>query len=181
MIETKAPIITPPIQRWRLSGNEPMRASRLNQTVDAINGQRRGVRPVRQLPIRVTKKDAPPGATGRFVFSAMRGDWVLAHPVVDGAVDNDVIVLLAKPWLLRRTPFDGQVRGGKLYQYENDTARVASIDNQEERQLVIDRFFVGDVLYATKDVIGGSGVFDGEGVELDWLMQSDGRAWAKEA
>jgi hypothetical protein len=184
MIDLPNQTLNPDVPRWRTRGGEPLSAGKLNRGVDAINALRRGVRPARQLPIRV-RPEFPPGATGRFVFSAMGGDWVFAHP----ADDSDTLIKLAKPWLLRRTPFDGETREGTLYRYETDTLRVASkadpndpLRRIEERQLVIPRFVGGDVLYATKDVIGGSGVFDSEDVELEWLDDNrDGRAWAKEA
>lgn len=94
--------------------------------------------------------------------------------------DDDNEVLVARQWLIRRTPFDGQTRDGISYVYTHDDRRIATTgeepDEETEVQEIIQRFVLGDEIWAEEPETTGVEV-DGEPVVL--LMQSDGRAFAK--
>lgn len=106
----------------------------------------------------------------------------------DGETLGEIDFLVAKPWLLRRTPFDNGSRNGIAYVYHTHTTRTASRAAEEEDQIVIPRYVVGDVIYATHNPAGGTGVSVDEEVEgppqqipIVWLDDNrDSRAWAEQ-
>lgn len=89
--------------------------------------------------------------------------------------------MVAKPWLARRTPFDGEERDGVSYVYTADDRRIGTIgeppDEETETQEVVPRFVVGDEIYADKA--------DSTGVEVEGipvtLVAKEGREFAKVA
>jgi hypothetical protein len=88
--------------------------------------------------------------------------------------DGNAIVI-AKPYLLRLTPFDGQVHNGIVYNFgASTTLREATLGATTEEQKVIPQYVTGDVVFAAW-VIDGSGVSG-----VNWQdINTDGRAWAK--
>jgi len=94
--------------------------------------------------------------------------------------DRNNTVLVAKPWLLRRTPFDGQTRDDVSYVYSADDRRVATVgiapDEETEIQEIIQRFVLDDEVWADEPETTGVEV---DGVPVKLLMQSQGRAFAK--
>lgn len=98
--------------------------------------------------------------------------------------DDAIEVLVAKPYLLRRTPFDGLTRDGIEYTYSSASARIAD-DGDEENQVIVPSYVAGDVIYALRGIEDGvlltvqSG--DDAGADLNWIdMNLDGREWAKQ-
>lgn len=99
----------------------------------------------------------------------------------DGTTEGTLDLLVAKPYLLRRTPFDGQTRDGITYTYSSDIAREADDGSTTETQVVVPSWVADDIIYATREVQGGVEA-EGGGEELFWVDDNrDGRAWAKEA
>ena len=100
-------------------------------------------------------------------------------------VSTEPTVFIAKPYLLRRTPFDGLTRNDITYAYDSDTQRVATdADDDTETQQVVPSYVAGDVVFAVRDFSGGTGAWtaptNADPVEVVWQdLNVDGRAWAK--
>lgn len=109
------------------------------------------------------------------------GDYVVAR-AWDGTTLGAEDINLAKPYDLRRTPFDGKTIGHVTYEYLSNTLRTAlntgQIPFREETQVLVPRLLVGEEIVAQRGILGGTGVVvDGE--ELVWEMQSTPRAWTE--
>lgn len=108
----------------------------------------------------------------------------------DGTTEGAEDVLIAKPWLLRRTPFEDQIYNDVSYQYDTATRRTARVGPETEGQVIIPPFVVGDIIYAVRDVIGGTSVAvvgeppaEGEPapiIPVVWLNENPSRAWTAE-
>lgn len=170
----------PQLRRW--SRGQPLDHRQLNEPVEAINQMMTGVGPPRQTMGRVGAPAAI-SAVAQFKLVAPADAFPdhLMCVTWDGTTEGTDIVLVAKPWDVRRTPFDGE--GDEiveLYTYFTPTERDAliRIGRIVERQIIIRRYEVGVVLYATKNVKGGTGVTH-EDSPVVWLDDNRaGRAWA---
>ena len=158
----------------RLVGVRPgegLSAAKANRTVDAVNRLVQGTRPPRQIPP-VPRPKAKKAI--RLRFQSMGPDHL------ECLDDRNNTVLVAKPWLLRRTPFDGQTRDDVSYVYSADDRRVATVgiapDEETEIQEIIQRFVLDDEVWADEPETTGVEV---DGVPVKLLMQSQGRAFAK--
>lgn len=137
-----------------------------------------GVGPPRQAMARVGG-GAAVSATAQFKLTQSAGAFPdhLVCRTWDGATQGDEDVLVAKPWLLRRTPFDGQRYGGIDYVYSTPTQRAATLGEETEHQIIIPRYIVGDILKADKGIEGGTGVVVSN-TKLEWEARYESRAWA---
>lgn len=117
----------------------------------------------------------------QFKVELVRGDYLLANRW-DGVVQSGEEVQIAKPYLLRRTPFDTLTRNGITYNYNSNTKRTATnAAGETEIQVVVPSYVVGDIIYAVNDVDGGTDTYRPGNVQLVWLEDNrDGRSWAKE-
>lgn len=171
-----------------LNPGDPLYAAWLNQLRDAVLAEIVGDGDVvvRRAGSRLTVGLARriPGVQGAIVAQfvvASVGDDHLVCRTWDGSNQGDADVLVAKPWLLRKTPFHGLTLNGKTYIYDSGTARNVDDGNEDEDQVIIPSYTdpSGAVIYAVRGVVGGTGVV----VESDpvvWLdLNVDGRAWAK--
>lgn len=148
-----------------------------NEPVEAINRMMTGV----GLPRQKDVPFAPVGSiTAQFRLSQSAADFPdhLVCRTWDGETAGEEDVLIAKPYLLRRTPFDDQTYGNVSYNYVSATERQARRDTSRETQVVIPRYILADVIFATSPVQRGTGVIVEE-VPVVWLDDNrDGRAWA---
>lgn len=80
---------------------------------------------------------------------------------------------VAKPWILRRAPFDELSRDGRSYVYNGLSDRDATIGDVTEREIIWPRYLRGDTVYVTKI----PPLFDGTVIWLD--LNVDARAWAE--
>jgi len=103
------------------------------------------------------------------------------------------IISVAKPYLIRRTPFDSLLDANALlrqvspiltlkYEYSEDNIREA-IDVLEEditeEQIVVPKYVDGDLIYASLGILGGVDVINDDGNIVEWLDTNvDGRFWA---
>lgn len=167
-------------------------AAKATRTIDVINRLTQGSRPIRQIPP-VPRAKARKAI--RLRFQVMGADHI---ECVD---DNGGTQLVAKQWLLRRTPFDSDVpeppplRDGVKYEYVDGANRVGIIEgdpdadppipDERETQAITQKFFPGDEIWAERQDNLGVIVVDPDGVDppqtVTLLMQSDGRAFAKVA
>ena len=99
----------------------------------------------------------------------------------DGTTEGDTDVLVAKPYLLRRTPFDGHERGGATIVFTSMKTRTLTLDGDTEDQVVIPPYLLNDEINAALGIVDGTGVEHlGEPVRyLD--LNVDGREWMKDA
>ncbi len=113
-----------------------------------------------------------------FVF----GDYLQVRELTTYADGTDVLgpvnILVAKPWILRRTPFDGVIFNNFLYTYIDQETRDAtdqSPPGKTERQVITPAYFLNTRIYCARIVRGGTGVADSIRA-LD--LNVDARAWA---
>ncbi len=161
----------PIVRRWKRG--EQILARRGNETIDAVNTLLRGANGARGAsPI-----SARAGATlQRFrVVNMNTADVVTCH-TWDGTTEGVQLINIALPYLLRRTPFDGQTRDGVSYTYTSNVERSASDGVDNETQVIVPGYVDNDEIWATGTnvIIGGVGV-----AGVVWLdLNLDGRAWA---
>jgi len=128
-------------------------------------------------------RERPAGATHQtFRLTGIRGDYLEAV-----ALDGVTTALIAKPYLLRRTPFDNGVEGARTdpppperivditYEYADNVTRVAieagdpnadpPVPDTREDQIIIPQYvgpreavYTGDLITAVRMVFGGTGV-----------------------
>ncbi len=82
---------------------------------------------------------------------------------------------VALPWLLRQTPFNGQIYNGVTYNYTGIHVRTATQAAVTETQRITPEYVLGDVIYVARLIRGGTGVSQNlESIDLN----IDGRCWA---
>lgn len=101
------------------------------------------------------------------------------------AVVGDTDILVALDWLLRRSPFDGNIIAGIEYTYTTNIERLADDTVTTETQVIVPNFqgaaspYDGDIIFAASGIQGGTGVtVSGQPLALLDLNVS-GRAWAR--
>lgn len=94
--------------------------------------------------------------------------------------EGDEDVFIAKPPSLQRSTLDGKTRAGISYVYTGNVSRTATRTNgATEKQVVVDVYWIGDVIIATSPIKRGTGVVV-EGVPLVWMDDNRaGRAFAR--
>jgi hypothetical protein len=85
---------------------------------------------------------------------------------------------VAKPYLLRRTPFDGQSRNGIAYTYGGLDERTAARQNIIEDQLIVPRYVIGDQIVVLRGLDTGARVAP---IITSLDLNVDGRQWARKA
>lgn len=122
----------------------------------------------------------------QFRFKRHLGDYLVAAPWQGGQESAEVNI--AKPYILRREPFDGRTRGDWSYEYESHTRRTATLEPDQdftETQIYIPRYQPDDIIYASRirpgvlgELMGNVGEFRDD---ITWLEDNrDGRTWAAE-
>ena len=152
-------------------------AKRLNELADPLT---RLGRPA------ITNSAPPPPAPYLQVYQArlnfILGDYLQVRELTvlpDGTeIEGPVDILVAKPWTLRRTPFDGQVFNNFLYTYIDQSTRDAtdqSPPGKTERQVITPQYYLNSTIYCVRTVRGGTSVsLSIQGLDLN----VDARAWA---
>lgn len=118
------------------------------------------------------------GKVEQFRFKSHNADTITCVPW-DGTTEGAPVTIY-KPWLLRRTPFDGKTRVLQTdrtpptltvtYVYSSNSRRTKSAGDIAESQYITPGYTLDDVIYAVPcDQIGGA--------YLD--INADGRAWAE--
>jgi len=116
----------------------------------------------------------------QFRVQSVGNDHITCH-TWDGTTEGTVDVKVAKPYLLRRTPFDGETRDGITYTYSSAVEREADDGADTEDQVIVDSYIEDDIIYAIRRISGGTDVTVST-VDLQWLdLNIDGRYWAKKA
>ena len=98
----------------------------------------------------------------------------------DGETAGEELTKIAKPWGLRRTPFDGKTINMIEYSFNDEGKRLAKRGSDSELQVVIPPYHKDSLIYAVSNVQGGTDVVH-ENEPVSWLdLNVDARAWACE-
>ena len=150
------------INRFR-KGQTALGERHLNSIVDGLN---------RLSGINAPTQKQPRGKSG--------GSAVLVLTLVthndDYLVCEDAdlnTVNVAKPYELRRTPFDGETIGGVTYTYASASEREAVGGFDAETQFITPAYVVGAEIFALASQ-GSTGVTSAE----TYIEMNQGRAWA---
>lgn len=116
----------------------------------------------------------------KFKVVSESNDYLVCHTWIESIQEEgSEAINIAKPYLLRRTPFDGETRNGVSYTYTGASTRTAiktGEDNITEK--ITPSYVEGDVIKACKPV-GGSGVLVGD-EDIEWEEVEGGRLWCEE-
>lgn len=133
-------------------------------------------------------KSSDPPTVKQFSFVRMGNDIIVCRPLSDTGVVTATDTAIAKPFRLRRTPFDNVGIGGLTYVYINGNQRKVTAFDRVERQNITPAYMAGDIIFAVNEVEGfgddghpyqvqGETAIDDGRVE--WLdLNLDGRAWS---
>lgn len=157
-------------------------AKRLNEYVSAINRESKHVQP----PIQASQKPRNRLVVRRYRYLGTdNGDFIICQPVSESDA-NKGKTRIAKPFLLRKTPFDGKSRvaGGETisYAYTSSSERVATNTSDEtETQVIVPSYSTNDIIFAVHDIKDKTGVRVND-IDIEWLdINDDGRAWARKS
>jgi len=108
-------------------------------------------------------------------YKSQQGDYVVCR-TWDGSTEGDTDVAIAKPMKLRNSITSATIDGvGVTYSYgASKVERTATIGAVTEDQVIVPRYLVNDLIFATSST-GGTGVSGQSKIDLN----VDGRAWAK--
>lgn len=174
------------LDRW--NQGDKIFAAKLDQPRQVIENLLGGVTPPQGL-----------GATGnntskisRFRVKEVFADYVTAQPYIgNGDTVLDTVFKVAKPWMLRRTPFDSSLldppplRAGLKYIYTESIDKRIAIDEEgnEEAQFVLPSYIEDDQITVASSVRGGTGATfennDGKNEPITLLDMST-RVWASD-
>ena len=86
-------------------------------------------------------------------------------------------VVVAKPWMVRRSPFDGKTINGFTYTYTSANTRDSDDGSEVQVQEITPSYFDGMVImvvpYRTDVQIS-----EGRRINVDWVELSGGQSWA---
>lgn len=163
-------------ERWRR--RQPLEARKLNQVVEAITRQEQGAPAIQQ---RVASEVTLPEIR-QFKVTEVLQDYLVCLPW-DGVAEGTALTYVAKPPTLRASV---TARNGITYTgvSTNGQTRTATSGSDSETQVIIPTYLLGDVLYAVRNVKGGTGVTreaGGADVPVVWQdLNVDGRQWAED-
>ncbi len=157
---------------WRQG--EALTAKKLSQPVDAINRIQKGI----PLPKQIVTREFPKAACKQFKIKSIQGDYITCNSW-DGTTLGTEDVLIAKPYLLRKTPFHNLTRNSVSYVYSTDVKRTATKSPDTETQVIVPEYVVGDIILALSNIIGGTSITSPQIIIWNEVNES-GRAWAKE-
>lgn len=166
---------------WKRSVEERLRALRVVESAGmAVQRTGRGI-VLTPTAVSVGKGSPPSIPVSMFRVKEVSREFIICK-TWDGEEDGEDDVLIAKPFKLRNsnTSADiGLTRITYVYNETNPQQRTASTNVDSEIQIVIPRFLLNDVIYATVCKGNNSGVKNVD-VPIKWLdINADGRAWAR--
>jgi hypothetical protein len=118
----------------------------------------------------------------RIQTDGVQSDYLVCR-IWDGQTEGSTDVNVAKPWLLRQTPFDDGTRTNGLgqsiaYAYSDSMTRVATGPSGDMNEVIKPSWVEDDVIIATTGITGGTGV-EVDDVAVVWLDDNnDARCWA---
>lgn len=125
-----------------------------------------------------------PAKVARFRVKSEHDDYLICRafsPAVGESgieVEGTVDINIAKPYILRRTPFDGKTITYQSqevsYSYTGSNRRTATSDDEEEAQVIVPEYFADDEILAVCGICGLTGQAD-----IFWEdLNTAGRMWA---
>lgn len=158
---------------------ERLSAKKLNELVDVSNRIIRdgGYYPQQVIPTAGSKKKS---ITKQYKIASIEGDYLVCNPF-NGVETGLESIKVAKPPLLRTSLAS---RDELTFSYSDNQTRVADDGSNTETQVVVPSYVVGDVIYAKNNIVGGTGVsvvVNGAVTPIEWIIDGDSRAWAKQA
>lgn len=159
----------------RQAPGAPIPARDLNATRTLVEQLAGGVRPPRQV-------GAPPlgRQVTRFKITTVGGVYLTCRRW-DGENTGVTDVLVARPYLLRT---DLTAHNGVTFTYATVGGvieRTATSGADNETQVVVPAYAVGDEIFALRGILGGTGAEDGDDA-VEWMdLNLDARAWALQA
>jgi hypothetical protein len=114
-------------------------------------------------------------------IASVDGDYLVCHSW-DGTSAGTADISVARPYLLRRTPFDGTAgRNSITYAYTDDQTRTATKSGEADiTEVVTPSYVAGDIIYAAAGIRGGTDAEDDDAAALVWLdLNVDQRAWCE--
>jgi hypothetical protein len=95
----------------------------------------------------------------------------------DGSVEGADTINVAKPYDLRRSPFDGNAVNGVTYHYTSENVRTANDSNRTVLQTVREEYYVDSEIYASYRPKGDTGVTS---PEVYWIDSNQAaRRWGR--
>lgn len=118
----------------------------------------------------------PPSAAVRMRVKTIQGDY-LSCLTWDGSTEGTDPIAVARPWDLRRSPFDGQTVNGISYTYTSDVQRTATLTGVSEIQLITPDYFVDAEIF----VISATTGVTASGNPVHYLdLNTSARAWYRQ-
>jgi len=136
-----------------------------------------------------------------FAIITEKADWLMCIPWlesepsvrVEGAsIDADhytvsELIRVAKPWVLRKAPFDGQTMNGQTYDYFDDedelySRRHVTVGSYHEIQVIVEPYRVNELIYAAKGITNGLHIVDADFPQSppEWQdLNVNSHAWAE--
>ena len=112
----------------------------------------------------------------QMVVKSDEGDYLICRRLDALEDEGTQDIYVWKPWTLRRTPFDNKTVNGISYVNTENWARTATLDPDEEDQLITPDYWVDCVIFVAKMNIS---VEVEEDNFCQWIDANvDGRAWA---
>ena len=113
-----------------------------------------------------------------FKVASVETDYLLCN-TWDGSVQGTESIEVALPYILRRTPWDGNTRGNFTYTYLSNVEREISVNNTViGTEEINPEYLPGDIVYGVKNVSGGTDVVNANGDDVVWLdLNVDARRW----
>ncbi len=183
------------LQRWRRG--DAVTADRLNRLQDAVvsvlyAGKGIGVRKsgknvVLENTAAIPHYDPTPAF---FEVNESTGDYIQCHPYdpISGAASTGTTVDVAKPYMLRKTPFDGETityEDGAVIEYTYTTYRQRSAESSgigTETQIMTPDYYDGEVIRAVRGNTGVTASTTSTGDRIGWEdINTCGRFWARKA
>ena len=126
-------------------------------------------------PRQRTQYEITPGVA-QFRYQSSIGDyWVCRE--YDGINEGTLNILIAKPFLLRRSLTS---YNGITYTYVNDFERTANDGANTETQVIVPAIVTGALIYASRSLRGTNVVSQPPATPIEWLdINADARAFAK--
>lgn len=153
------------------------KARHWNQIVEHLNRQNTGVDSVTQLPNHLDNQTNY--IVHRFLIKNIQGDYLVCVRW-DGVTEGTESISVSRPMLLRTSTLS---HNGVTFVYTDNVTRTASKTGEtDETQVIVPAYVIGDQIFGTKNVFGGTGAISSDGSPIVWHdMNMDARAWAKQA
>ena len=162
--------------------DHPSFRRKINAVSDRTNALSRSVSLPQQIAPQAKRPEEVVG--GGALAATIRPLRVTAHfdDYLEGKDDSlnpeNVRMNVAKPWLLRRSSYDGKNIGGTSYRYVSRQRRVVTKGDITETQEITPKYLIGfDIILAQR--FDGIGMQDDNGDDILWLVISDPRLFAE--